>query len=806
VASNSAFIDDSIAILFMPYQNWNSSFSVLSPNLSSFSNSSFIWDNNFRGDALGYPPGMLVDLNGVEGVSFSACQFLNRDSASGRALQGEGIHAVNSGFKVVAGCTPGYVCTYPAVPCYFSGFTNGIDAQGANSLDPTISVDQAIFDSCSVGVNVTTDDNASVTRSDFTVGHGKGVADVAEGPQVTGCYQNIGILQDGAAQFWMEANTFRGIPNATEYWYNYGTVISNINIGSYIGEPTPGITDNVYRNTFDTLDMAVCAIGKNRNILPNFQPGLQINCNTFKGNNTAIEVLSDGDVSYGLHYEGIDGAQTEAGSDAGNTFLGDQNNIINNTINNIYFYCYNPSTEWPGSGATVAGAFKIPVSAVNTCPSMLPPLPGIIYPGTQLATPAEELVSRKQTFVSNEYQYQNTFTAYASLMDFGNTDSLAGIVDTSTNNAVLYSTLSSGAPYISKRVLKTATDSMRLTYTQMLNVLEETPDDIRDQDFLTYVNNAYVFSPTDMAKIQSVEYTITARTAQEDTMGAAQTRMSVAANTIMMMLKSAYDTSVYLNDTTGAGINMDTNSVYYMSDSNAKYIWLDSVNTWLQNMGGLWTKFARVGYYNFLGQVTNADNIFTAISGFLPSAGTRNYSLDSALYADYSSLWAVVKSSENDGRNIYELNSTEIASIDTTSFPQPDFDAPDMMIVHVTGIISGGSGTITAFPCLEVTPGYRESNNNGASGTGSMAENKQFTVYPNPTNGSVTFSYNAPGGGDITIVVTDLLGEKIMEQQPGNTSGSVTWNAANLPGGVYLYRASNAKGVIGMGKIVVIGR
>jgi len=82
----------------------------------------------------------------------------------------------------------------------------------------------------------------------------------------------------------------------------------------------------------------------------------------------------------------------------------------------------------------------------------------------------------------------------------------------------------------------------------------------------------------------------------------------------------------------------------------------------------------------------------------------------------------------------------------------------------------------------------------------------EFKVYPNPTSGLVTFSYNAPDGGDITITVTDLLGEKIMEQQPGNTSGSITWNAANVAGGVYLYRASNAKGVIGMGKVVVLGK
>lgn len=70
----------------------------------------------------------------------------------------------------------------------------------------------------------------------------------------------------------------------------------------------------------------------------------------------------------------------------------------------------------------------------------------------------------------------------------------------------------------------------------------------------------------------------------------------------------------------------------------------------------------------------------------------------------------------------------------------------------------------------------------------------QFTLsqsYPNPANPSATLRYDLPTSSWVTLKVYDLLGREIAtlvngRNQPGEHS--VTWNAANVPSGVYFYR------------------
>jgi len=65
--------------------------------------------------------------------------------------------------------------------------------------------------------------------------------------------------------------------------------------------------------------------------------------------------------------------------------------------------------------------------------------------------------------------------------------------------------------------------------------------------------------------------------------------------------------------------------------------------------------------------------------------------------------------------------------------------------------------------------------------------------YPNPFNPEtvIEFDVPAPGRGEVTLRVFDLLGREVATLLTGAAAGGahrVSWNAAGLPAGVYFYR------------------
>jgi hypothetical protein len=63
--------------------------------------------------------------------------------------------------------------------------------------------------------------------------------------------------------------------------------------------------------------------------------------------------------------------------------------------------------------------------------------------------------------------------------------------------------------------------------------------------------------------------------------------------------------------------------------------------------------------------------------------------------------------------------------------------------------------------------------------------------YPNPFNPSTKIKYSNPKRANVVIRVYDILGNEIetlvKEEKPAGTY-EITWNAANLPSGVYFYQ------------------
>ena len=74
---------------------------------------------------------------------------------------------------------------------------------------------------------------------------------------------------------------------------------------------------------------------------------------------------------------------------------------------------------------------------------------------------------------------------------------------------------------------------------------------------------------------------------------------------------------------------------------------------------------------------------------------------------------------------------------------------------------------------------------------GSIPENYSLSHYPNPFNPSAVISYQLPYSDRIDLSIYDLRGQKVRTLINGFQDAghySVNFNAADLPGGVYLYR------------------
>lgn len=418
----------------------------------------------------------------------------------------------------------------------------------------------------------------------------------------------------------------------------------------------------------------------------------------------------------------------------------------------------------------------------------------------------------KAGFYLHRTNYQDTLAVYNGLIDFGNTDSLITVINASTDTATLYSTLSGGSPYISKAAINAVGNHVKLPRYSIMLLLIQNPDDLRDSIFLASMQNYYSLSSGDMSALTAAAANTTSRTATEQSMEADQSTMAMEANQILTALKSPMDTTMSAADTTWPNISTDSTSVYYMLDSNAWYAGADSIDTWLRNTGSLWSYYDRVWYYNSLNQVSVADSIFSRIGHILP-AGSQP---DTATYVTCGKLWNAIKSAESHGRNVYSLDSAEIASLDTSSVPVFTYNRGTKMIYALTSSLgtTTTTGTITieplVAPCSDKDLGEGRVAHGGTNMPPPITningnQNQQFLAYPNPTSGIVTFSYNVPdAGANMKVAITNIVGEIVAEIQMAGKAGSVYWDPRNLPAGVYLYQARSDKGIISKGKLVVV--
>jgi hypothetical protein len=818
---NSTFLNNQNAATFMVYDNYHSDGSLW-PNRSYFTACNFIVNTNYRD--ITQKIDNFVYISGNEGIAFNGCNFSMSLSAMASTHHSvDGICSWNSGITADANVfyMP-WISPYPyIVPCRFVGFSNAINVLGTFGYDPAVTVDRCDFDTVAVGVRVSKQGNVSVTRCNFVVGHG--IPDTTTtGALSAGCGHNIGILSQNAATFIIEANNFKGKPKTGD-WRNYGVVVANTNGENF---------NTVYRSTFDSLNDGVYSIGTNWKQHyasgPLYPTGTLVSCNTFAYNDTDILAINDSGLVYPP--QGLCPDQLPGGQLPNNVFslnaLGSGPSSVKHIANNVpppftisnrmsYAFCTCPPNvnDRPFLISPAINMWTFPNVYMDNCPTSIEDEGGGSPTGSA-AAPAVVLNHYKADFYSNKASYAANIATYNSRIDYGNTDSMVHYVDTVSNIGALYMTLLNDSPNVSKNVFKEVAYANPLPHSTMVNLLLQNSDNLRDGAFVAVMNSVYHFTSDERTLLNDAASNHTSRTDIETAIAAERLNMDIDANHILQHLKSPFNPSLTLADTVLPKCT-DSTSVYYGVDSNAYYAGYDSIDRWLRNIGNMWTWYARAGYYYHRGQITVADSIMTAAASVVPPR-TDVDSTDSMTYVTYNSVWSMLKTAATAGRGEFQLDSTDIASLDPPDMPIVTYDAARQIIANLGTVgarFSGGGVVSWGLPCGTYTtgtgssggfPSGRHGSNTPLPLPGDEDLPGNFAVYPNPTNGGVTFSYNVPDASDIHIIVTNLLGEKVMEQVTGNNKGKAYWKPMGLPSGIYIYQATGSKGVISKGKLVIV--
>ncbi len=780
----STFLNNRTSVAFEEYHNMSGT--TLMPNISHFTLSKFILDTNFRYQQNESVPSKMVQLQGVEGVNFRGCSFIERRYAYSGFV--DGIQAVNAGFNVVPFCA----VTGPAgctgeTRTRFKGLRNGVYTRATfpGLAAGAVTIDRTDFDTSTVGVQISVQEGVSVTRCRFNIGRGIVNTFVENSSGLpASCGRNIGVFTQSTKVYRIEGNTFSGLTNSfgVSPWHNIGVLA--INSGNY--------TNRVYRNSFDHLTYGVLGLGDNSTHHPSYAGyGLQVSCNTFNSNTN--DIYSGG--SY--IYEGI-GVQQRGPTyytSASNTFSGSTKNIVNPNYNRPLQYYNHTGTPILSGNASLHSA------VVDACPVTIPTGSGssTAYPSYMTATASSldlsSLAGYKTAYYTHRTEYQAAVADIEATIDRGNTDSVINFIDTSTNYTTMFTALGSISPYMSAATLrKTAEVASQTNYEDVINLLAENPEVIANYDELDKLADIAGMTAEDFTNLWNMACsTLTGRSTLEGAARSAGAAMDESAGMVLMALRSPIDTNVAVTDTTFAGVCLDTNSMYYLLDSNSVFHHPDTLDTWLATIGKAEMQYERLGLKYLKGDYNSILTAFNSID--------TQY-MDTAVLSGHKymkSYLGVLLDARVNGRSLYQLSDSDLLQMKLEAYPPLDISASRIYAANVK------TDPISHFPCAAAPPvsKYPRVVKDRIRDSSTVYK---VRVYPNPSKGDVHFEYTTTENNaeSVNVKIMNLLGETVFEHIQSAKSGGYDWNTGNLPSGVYIYVASVNNRIVGKGKLVLV--
>jgi len=460
-STDGIFRNNRRGIEFMEYQNFSpNNPSTLRDNLSRFSDTQFLTDDNF---IEGYPQQPYVTLWKVQGVIFENCDFSNNITSdkSFSSSPNEGIYSLDASYIVAPRCdSPVAIPSGQSCPSSlilrssFTGLEFAVQVAGAGTSE-SVTITNTDFTNNIWGVRVADFDNVSINRNDFVIGN--------SGYSINSSSGN-GVTLDKSTGFIVEENSV------------ISTLVGGKTSGIVVNNSGPA-NNRLYKNSLNYLFAGTQANRVNRSV--NLANGLQFLCNDYVQNRKAIYINSDPDKDGVRLYQGEFNPKTSSG----NTFQSNTLDIENNA-SHINFYHFGGISN-PNVTSGVLGPVDVIMADFdNTCESSFED--GLFM----FQDPNTDLVGYESELAILRTSYNNLNYNYISLIDNGDTDILQSQIENNWSSDAwsLRNNLMQESPYLSTEALLTAAAENLLPNAMLLEVLLANPDATRGENFITELN------------------------------------------------------------------------------------------------------------------------------------------------------------------------------------------------------------------------------------------------------------------------------------------------------------------------------
>jgi len=732
------FLNNRTGIYFRNYRNYipNTNPTQYCDNLSYLNNCLFDVNTD-------YPEGgwWFEHIYGyrVYGIKIKGCTFDNNKTLH----NGHGINAYTAGFKVENVCNS-LIQPCPVEytdSCVFRNFAKAINMLAGGTY--TLSVKYTRFINNSKGIALNDVDNDVILFNTFEIGEKYGEECAGYGIDMTNC--------TGFAIEENEFSKFQGAPNETYI----GIRVNNCR----------STHDIIYKNQFNGLSYGNYAQGINRLNPNDDQHGVEYQCN-LNTNNSIDFIVTDND-PYSAKIRTFQGLANLA---SGNTFSSSAAwHYRNEGYENINYYFWNGSpNEIPDMQRvySIGGLYFDDVEANrNTCPSHYGGGGGGTGGRTLLTN--EEKLEREQAYSQNLSDYQNVKALFDNLKDGGNTEALQAEVETSWPSDMweLRAELLGKSPHLSKEVLMTAADKTDvLPESVLFEILAANPDELKEADLIKYLGEKDQPLPQYMIDIlQQLSFGVTYKTILKRQMADYHAGKTQAA---LDMIRS---------------ILADT-----ITD-------MQQYRNWLDNLGDIEADKQIIASYLSEGNYTDAQTLLN----LMPSL----YELDGQAlmdYNDYKSLMLMQLNLEQQGRNICELDSTEVVVL--VDYAENSAGEAKYM---ARGILNFAYGFNYCDCIVNSDSSFMKSSKIFPSKSFDMMFGSEVTVKPNPACEWTTFNYKLPDNSSEGIIeITDVSGAIIERLTITGKEEQKVWDTRKIKSGVYFY-SLNVSGNNKTGKIVI---